>query len=708
MTPAVSLPLLEVDGLCTSFDTVAGTVRSVDGVSWQLAAGETLGIVGESGCGKSVTALSIMRLVPTPPGRHAGAVRYRGTDLLHLPEKAMRGIRGDRISMIFQEPMTSLNPVLTVGRQIAETVTLHQKLSRRAAQARAIEMLRLVQIAEPERRVDEYPHQLSGGMRQRVMIALALACNPEVLIADEPTTALDVTIQAQILELLRDLQRRLGMAVVMITHDLGVVAESCDRVVVMYAGRKVEEASVLDLFDHPLHPYTRALMASMPSLNATAARLIEIPGMVPAPQESVRGCAFAPRCAYATERCRREEPALEAHRPDHEVACSEVERVVQSPPPAATMPLNDARSERRHAGTGVSRMTSAPGILAGIRAALDPTLDPPPSAPPLLEVRGLTKHYCAPRRWPRRAPPIVRAVDDVSFTLTSGETLALVGESGCGKTTTGKAVLRLIEPTAGSVRLEGEELLALPLGTMRERRRDMQIIFQDPYASLNPRLTAGEIVAEPLRNFKATGYRNAAERRERAAWLFAKVGLRAEALGRYPHEFSGGQRQRLGIARALALQPKLIVCDEPVSALDVSVQAQVINLLMDLQAEFGIAYLFVAHDLTVVRHISHRVAVMYLGHIVEVADRDTLFAASRHPYTEVLLSAVPVADPRRKPSRILLAGDPPSPVNPPSGCRFHTRCPLAQPVCSEQKPALKPREVRSAAASEHLVACHFR
>ena len=329
---------------------------------------------------------------------------------------------------------------------------------------------------------------------------------------------------------------------------------------------------------------------------------------------------------------------------------------------------------------------------------------------PLLQVRGLKKHYAAPRRWLGKPRPVVQAVDDVSFTIAHGETLALVGESGCGKTTTGKSVLRLIEPTAGSVLLDGEELLSLDKEQMRQQRRHLQIIFQDPYASLNPRLPAGEIVAEPMRNFPGEGSRNAKQRGERAAWLFSKVGLRPEALGRYPHEFSGGQRQRLGIARALALQPRLIVCDEPVSALDVSVQAQVINLLTDLQVEFGIAYLFVAHDLAVVRHISHRVAVMYLGHIVEVANRETLFSAPRHPYTEILLSAVPVPDPRRHAQRILLAGDPPSPANPPSGCRFHTRCPLAQAICREQKPPLSERATPAAdgAVHEHLVACHFR
>jgi peptide/nickel transport system ATP-binding protein len=331
---ASAAPLLEVDDLYTHFDTIGGTIRSVDGVSWRLDAGQTLGVVGESGCGKSVTALSILRLVPTPPARHGGSIRYRDTDLLRLTEKEMRRIRGNRISMIFQEPMTSLNPVLSVGRQIAETITVHQQVGRREALERSVEMLRLVQIAEPERRIAEYPHQFSGGMRQRVMIALALACKPDVLIADEPTTALDVTIQAQILELLCGLQRQLGMGIVMITHDLGVVAECCDHVVVMYAGRKVEDASVLDLFDRPLHPYTRALMASMPSMNATASRLTEIPGMVPAPQDLSHGCAFAPRCAYATERCRAEAPALEAHGDDHAVACFEAARVLMTPLPA--------------------------------------------------------------------------------------------------------------------------------------------------------------------------------------------------------------------------------------------------------------------------------------------------------------------------------------------------------------------------------------
>ncbi|NYT36057.1 ABC transporter ATP-binding protein [Allopusillimonas soli] len=674
-------PLLEIDNLSTYFDTLAGTVRSVNGVSYSVSAGETLGVVGESGCGKSVTALSVMRLVPTPPGRYAGGeVRYRGTNLLALSEKQMRTIRGNRISMIFQEPMTSLNPVLTIGRQIAETIMLHQKVGRSEAHARVLEMLELVQIAEPERRIDEYPHQLSGGMRQRVMIALALACNPDVLIADEPTTALDVTIQAQILDLLRNLQQKLGMGVIIITHDLGVVAECCDRVVVMYAGRKVEEASVAELFARPAHPYTRALLAAMPSMNTGAERLEEIPGLVPALHDLGPGCSFAPRCKFATERCRTEVPPLAGQGPGHIAACFEADRVIAA-----------------------GRADTA-GHVESLSDELADGLAPLPA--PLLEVTALTKHYPGSRVWFGRNRPDVQAVDGISFSVGRGETLSLVGESGCGKSTTGKSILRLIEPTSGSIRLDGEEIMNLGAEQMRERRRDMQIIFQDPYASLNPRMTAGQIVMEPMSNFPSADTRNVRGRRERLEWLFSKVGLRPESMKKYPHEFSGGQRQRLGIARALALQPKIIVCDEPVSALDVSVQAQVINLLTDLQRDLGVAYLFVAHDLTVVRHISHRVAVMYLGHIMEIADRDTLFSSPRHPYTEILLSAVPKAEPGTPMTRRLLQGDPPSPARPPSGCRFHTRCPLATDICRAQRPELTPRN--TAGAAPQLVACHMR
>ncbi len=578
----------------------------------------------------------------------------------------MRQIRGNRISMIFQEPMTSLNPVLTVGRQIAETVQLHQKASRADAMKRAVEMLRVVQIPEPERRVNEYPHQLSGGMRQRVMIALALACNPEVLIADEPTTALDVTIQAQILDLIKRLQKELGMGVVMITHDLGVVAESCDRVVVMYAGKKVEEARR----DRPVRPPAAPLHARADGLDARDEHREHAAHRDPGAGAGRTRTGARLRLCGALQPCARTLPRRDAaaraagRRPCGGVLCSR-------------------RTLGRYRGDGCMTTTAAT---------------------PLLQVRNLRKHYISPKRWLRPARPSIQAVDGVSFSVARGETLSLVGESGCGKTTTAKSVMRLVEPTSGSVELEGEELADAVRRGHAHAPAAAADHFQDPYASLNPRLTAGDIVAEPLRNF---GMSTAAERRERVQWLFSRVGLRPEAAKKFPHEFSGGQRQRLGIARALALNPKLIVCDEPVSALDVSVQAQVVNLLMDLQAEFGIAYLFVAHDLAVVRHISHRVAVMYLGHIVEVADRDTLFSAPLHPYTEILLSAVPVPNPRTPRTPHAAAGRSAEPRQPAFGLPLSHALPDgAGRLQGDRRPTLSERP--SSANGSHWVACHFR
>ena len=668
-------PVLRVEGLRTRFTTGGRPVPAVDGVSFTLRRGETLGLVGESGCGKSVSALSLLRLVPSPPGEIvAGSVVFSGRDLLALPAAELQRIRGNEISMIFQEPMTSLNPVMTIGHQIAEAITRHRGLSSRAARDHAAEMLDLVRLSDPRRRLGQYPHQLSGGMRQRVMIAMALACNPRALIADEPTTALDVTVQAQILDLLRELQARLGTAILLITHDLGVVAQVADRVLVMYAGRIVEEAEAGALFAAPRHPYTHGLLASMPYTRTSGrtrpGRLSEVPGTVPRLGAWPAGCAFAPRCSFALARCESEVPALEEKRPRHRAACW------------AKLPLPAAAGLPSHAGAAREDATAVP------------------SGTPLLEVRGLKTWFRLRRGLRTGRGATVKAVDGLSFTIRTGETLGLVGESGCGKSTVGKTVLRLIEPTAGRILVEGQDVTHLDESVMRPLRRRIQMVFQDAYSSLNPRVKAGAIVAEPLRVHRLG---SPTERRARVAALFERVGLHADQMDHFPHQFSGGQRQRIGIARALALNPKLILCDEPVSALDMSIQAQVINLMQDLQDQLGLSYLFISHDLGVVEHISHRVAVMYLGRIVELAERATLFGSPRHPYTEALLAAIPVPDPRAaRAERPPLAGEVPSPLDPPAGCRFHPRCPLAEERCRREEPTLDP------AANGALVACHLR
>ena len=548
---AANCPLLEVDDLRTYFFTRDGVVRAVDGVSFTVYPGETLAIVGESGCGKSVTSLSILRLIASPPGKVVGGrLSFEGRDLLAMPQEEMRKVRGNEISMIFQEPMTSLNPVLTIGRQIAEALMLHRGMTRVQALARAVEMISLVNIPEAERRIDQYPHELSGGMRQRVMIAMALACDPKLLIADEPTTALDVTIQAQILDLMRALKDKTGAAIVLITHDLGVVAEMAQRVIVMYAGRKVEEAPVDELFARPRHPYTRGLLNSIPKLDETGKagrhRLEEIRGYSAGVERKncrLHLCSALPVCY----------PALRAR--------------------ISSARTENSRSFRR---------------LLGSRPCERDSHMTAPAPATLLEVSHLVKHYPVRKGVFGRVTAHVHAVDDISFSIAESETLAVVGESGCGKSTTGKAVLKLVDPTSGSIGWRGRRIDQLSAAEMRPYRRELQAVFQDPYSSLNPRMRAADIVGEPIRNFEAAG---SVEIKRRVASLFDKVGLRADQMIKYPYEFSGGQRQRLGIARALALRPKLIVCDEPVSALDVSVQAQVINLLMDLQDEMKLSYL---------------------------------------------------------------------------------------------------------------------
>ena len=671
------MPLLEVTALRTHFATDGGTARAVDGVSFSVEEGETVGIVGESGCGKTVTALSIMRLVPEPPGRvlPGASIRLRDRELLELPDRAMREVRGREVAMVFQEPMTSLNPVLTVGDQIREALILDGRLDGRRARRAAVRLLGEVGIPDPETRYAEYPHQLSGGMRQRIMIAIALALEPGLLIADEPTTALDVTIQAQILDLIAKLRERRRMGVLLITHDLGVVAEVADRVLVMYAGQIVESGTVREIFLNPRHPYTRGLLASLPRLEVTRRRLSPIPGYVPDAAAWPDGCRFRPRCPHAWEKC-------------------------GEPPPAS---LRDGREGGRTVRCWLVDEPGRRGVAARTAAAAPAPDGKPAEAeePPLLRVRGLRKYF--PVRSRRRGDrAVVRAVDGVSFEIRRGETLGLVGESGCGKSTAARAILRLIEPTGGAISFRGDDVRSMKGDALRRLRRRAQIIFQDPFGSLNPRMTVEDMLGEILKVHGLAAERST--RRRRILELLDLVGLLPGHADRYPHEFSGGQRQRIGIARALSVEPELIICDEPVSALDVSVQAQVLNLLRDLQGELGLTYLFISHDLGVVRHVSDRVAVMYLGRIVETASVTRLYRHARHPYTRSLLSAIPRPEPRGagRAERILLEGDIPSPAAPPPGCHFHPRCwhPGRDQACTTGIPPLEPAGRRG-----HHAAC---
>jgi peptide/nickel transport system ATP-binding protein len=690
-------PLLTVDDLVVRFHNSSGTTHAVNGVSFSVGRGETIGIVGESGCGKSATSLSILRLLPKPAGRiEGGRIMFDGSDLLARSESEMREIRGRDVAMIFQDPMTSLNPVLTIGEQLVETIRAHTQTGEANARRKAAELLSMVGIADAENALRCFPHQFSGGMRQRAMIAMALALEPKLLIADEPTTALDVTVQAQVLDLLKQLTKARGTSTILITHDLGVVAGMTDRINVMYAGYVVETCSTANLFGRPSHPYTVGLLHSIPRRGATdGENLVPIEGRPPDQRSPPVGCPFTPRCAWRLPLCAEKNPVLapidrmpqEGHS-IHLIAC-------HNPPTrdeaTAGRPLPDpapAQVERRE-----DRSASAESPHAG--------------EPPLLEVRNLKVYF------PIRAGAVfgrhvgdVHAVDDVSFEVRRRETLGLVGESGSGKSTTGRALLRLSSSTGGTIRFGGEDITALEGESLRGMRRRMQMIFQDPFSSLNPRMTVGGMLAEPFEVHDEGG--SSAERRERVAELLALVGLPRDAGSRYPHEFSGGQRQRVGIARALALSPDLIVADEPISALDVSIQAQIVNLLRRLQDSLGLSYVLIAHDLTVVSHISHRIAVMYLGRIVELASSRELNERPLHPYTVALLSAVPVADPgiERLRRRIILKGDIPSAANPPRGCRFQARCWMRERLgnperCVSEDPLLT--EVSAA----HRVACHF-
>ncbi len=675
--------LLEIEDLEARIGAGPRAVRAVDGVSLRIRRGETYALLGESGCGKSMTALSIMRLLPAPAGRITGGrVLLDGIDLLGLSEARMRAVRGGRIGMIFQEPMTSLNPVLTVGEQIAESVRIHRGLRGGALRGRVLELLDAVGIPDARRRAGEYPHQLSGGMKQRVMIAIALAGEPELLIADEPTTALDVTIQAEVLELLRRLRAETGMALLLITHDLGVVAQTADRVGVMYAGQLVEEAARAPFFADPRHPYSRKLFDSVPTMAKRARPLAVIPGSVPELTATFSGCRFAERCARAWDACRERVPQWHRVADGHGVRCHLYDAALVAGAPGAAVSAD--------AAADADTAAAAPAPEAGGHG---------PGGADLLRVRDLAVHFPVRSGLFARTRAKVYAVDGVSLAVGVGRTVALVGESGCGKTTVAKAILQLIRPTAGSVRFDGVELTALRGRALRARRRDFQIVFQDPYASMNPRMRVGEIVEEGMAALGLVADR--AARRRRVAELLAQVGLSEPALSRYPHEFSGGQRQRICIARALAVDPRLIVCDEPTSALDVSVQAQILNLLKGLQDRLGLSYLFITHNLSVVSYLADEIAVMYLGRIVEHGPVSAVLAAPRHPYTEALLAAVPTLEAGAHRPVIRLEGDPPSPVDPPPGCHFQPRCPRAMPVCRERYP------VGTVVGAGHEVRCHL-
>jgi peptide/nickel transport system ATP-binding protein len=670
-------PLLRVNRLDVRFRTRDGDVRAVRDLSLELNPGETLGIVGESGSGKSTVALAILGLLPKN-AQVKGSVRTAiGIELLGLRETDLAKVRGGTIAYVPQDPLSSLNPAFPVGWQVAEPIWLRQGIGKPAAHRRSVELLDAVGIPRAAEQASRYPHEFSGGMRQRVVIAIAMANDPDIIIADEPTTALDVTIQAQVLEALKAAREQTDASMILITHDLGIVAGMADRVMVMYAGQPVETGPVDEIFFRSQMPYTLGLLGSLPRLDVdSSAPLLPIPGAPPSLIGLPPGCPFAPRCSLAVARCTAEEPALLAVGPGHCTACH--------------------RSADLTPGNIPTKRTSVP-LPANL---------PAPDGRPVIGVTDLVKHYpISGGRLVRHQVAEAHAVCGVSLELREREILGLVGESGCGKSTTARTILQLLPATSGSVRYQGEELTTQTRRQLRPLRQHVQVVFQDPFASLDPRMPVGEIVAEPLRVHDRWDARTGPGR---VAELFRLVGLNPEHRNRYPHEFSGGQRQRVGIARALALEPQVLVLDEPVSALDVSIQAGIVNLLADLRDRLGLAYLFIAHDLSVVRHICDRVAVMYLGKIVETGTRSQVYDTPSHPYTQALLSAVPVPDPEveRRRRRILLTGDVPSAVAPPSGCRFRTRCWKAQEICARQEPELVDRGL-GPQGTGHPVACHF-
>ena len=687
-TPA-PVPVLQVADLHTEIRRRDATIRAVDGISLAVAGGECLGLVGESGCGKTITARSIMRLLPRAASITSGSIRLAGTELTGLSERDMQSVRGNDVGMVFQDPSSCLDPTMTIGRQIAESVVVHKGADRRAAAARAVEMLGLVRMPEPERVAEAYPYQLSGGMRQRAMIAAALACEPKLLIADEPTTALDVTTQRDILELIDDLRGQLGMAVILVTHDLGVIAGRTERVAVMYGGRIIEQAATSALYAGPRHPYTEALFDALPEMAGPASRsLYSIPGRPPDLTEQQPGCSFAPRCRYVRDWCSSHEPALDGDHPGHTHACF-------FPITAAAGPagIGGRRPVSAwaggHAEPDPARRSPSPDVLAAAGSAGEP----------LLQVSGLVKDYQISRGVLGRKAGTVSAVADVSFELAAGRTFGLVGESGCGKTTIARLLVGLERATAGSVVAGGTELATMSARQRRRHRPGIQLMFQDAFASLDPRMRVRSILSEPLAIQKTVRRRG---HRRQVARILDEVGLPADAAQRFPREFSGGQRQRLALARALIQRPALIVADEPVSALDVSVQAQILNLMRKLQRQYGLSYLFISHDLSVIRYMADTIGVMYLGKLVEVGPAEDICTAPAHPYTASLIDAVPAVTGQARGRRAVAQQPAPGSAQASAGCRFRARCTLAQDICAEKEPPLRP-----SAATGQLVACHF-
>jgi len=692
--------LLSIQNLSVDFSSTRGdSIKALCGVSLDLQVGEILGVVGESGAGKSLTGAAVVGLLPSNSKITAGEILFQGRPIQNLDETQLSKIRGKSIGFIFQDPLTSLNPLFTIGDQLVETIRRHLPLDKNQAIHRAIQLLEDTGISGASERLQQYPHQFSGGMRQRLVIALALAGDPELIIADEPTTALDVSIQAQIMTLLKKLCRQRGTAVLLITHDMGVIAETCDRVAVMYAGRVVEVGRVDKVIHQGRHPYTQGLMACIPKIDGARIRLAQIEGSMPRPGSRGLGCAFAPRCARAHERCTVEDPALGfkgsvdiASGLGHSVACfypitADTSLIMRT---TTTSTKFESESTVQKLALGLESNFSAEDLEIN------------PSKQFLVKVSDWSKTYdisrtLFARMFSKQPPSYLHAVSEVSFEIKKGETFALVGESGCGKSSIAKTLVGLYPPSKGKFNFDGVDGTKLYKANQSlPIRKRVQMIFQDPYASLNPRWQVKDIVSEPMIELGDTLTPKA--RLAKVTQLLESVGLRKEDLVKYPHQFSGGQRQRISIARALATEPDFLICDEPTSALDVSVQAQVLNLMMDLQKQKNLTYLFISHNLAVVRHVSHRVGVMYLGRLVETSPTQELFTNPLHPYTKMLLEAIPRLEAREQ-SKMYNQGEIPNPINAPSGCSFHPRCPLANERCAHERPELQAR-------GNIFIACH--